>query len=65
MAYTYKRCGIVKVADTMSLVDQEALLLLIKSDVPATRVQATLKEFGYQVGYQIVIRHRRGECSCK
>lgn len=65
MSYTYKRCGIVKVAETMSLADQESLLLLLKSELPATKVQAVLKEFGYQVGYQVVIRHRRRECSCQ
>lgn len=65
MTYTYKRCGIVKVADVMALGDQEALLRLLGSSMTAADVSKVLREFGYSVSHQVVLRHRRRECSCK
>lgn len=64
MAYTYKRCGVVKLSELMPAEDRQALHNLILSKLSAAEVAKELRRSGWPLGYQVVVRHRQGLCSC-
>lgn len=59
-------CPVGQVLQALKLEEVEALeLVLADTTIPATLIRSTLRDNGYPVGRDAVLRHRQKNCGCR